>query len=88
MRSVVLYGRADCEYSAAARELLREQGIAFKEIDVDLEPQKMAEMLRRAAGRHTTPQIFIDGRHIGGYDDLRRLADRGGLDDAAGTSAP
>jgi len=88
MQSVVLYGRADCEYSAAAKELLRERGVAFDEIDVASDPRKMTEMLRRAAGQHTTPQIFIDGRHIGGYDDLRQLADWGGLEAATGGAAP
>ena len=86
MQSVVLYGREDCEYSAAARDLLEQHGIGFDEIDVATDPKKMSEMLRRAGGRHTTPQIFIDGRHIGGCDELRRLADQGGLDNAA--SAP
>ena len=87
MQSVVLYGRDDCEYSAAARELLEQHGIRFDEIDVASDPKKMSEMLRRSGGRHTTPQIFIDGRHIGGCDELRRLAAQGGLDDAAGAPA-
>jgi glutaredoxin 3 len=86
MKSVVLYGREDCEFSAAAKELLREHGISFSEIDVGAEPGKLAEMIRRANGQRTTPQIFIDGRSIGGHDELRRLADQGGLD--AGKDAP
>lgn len=87
MHSVVLYGREDCEYSAAAKDLLQQHGIAFDEIDVATDPHKMSEMIRRAGGRHTTPQIFIDGRHIGGCDELRRLADQGGLDSATGATA-
>jgi glutaredoxin 3 len=88
MQSVVVYGRVDCEYSAAAKELLREQGISFNEIDVAADAQKMTEMIRRTGGRRTTPQIFIDGRHVGGYDDLRNLVDWGGLQNAFNASAP
>ena len=88
MQSVVLYGKKDCEYSVAAKELLRAHGVAFKEIEVDDDSTQREEMIRRAGGRHTTPQIFIEGRHVGGYEDLRRLADQGGLDAAAGAPTP
>ena len=84
MLSVIVYGREDCEYSEAAKELLRERDVAFKEIDVASSPANMAEMIRRSGGHQTTPQIFINGRHIGGADDLRRFADGGGLDHATG----
>ena len=80
MNGVVLYGRQDCEYSAAAKAVLHQHAISFKEIDVGAEPSKVAEMIRLANGRDTTPQVFIDGRHVGGYDELRQLADQGGLD--------
>jgi glutaredoxin 3 len=87
MQSVVVYGRKDCEYSVAAKELLRRHGVAFKEIEVDGDADRLSEMIRRAGGRHTTPQIFIEGRHVGGYDDLRSLADQGGLDGSADATA-
>ena len=80
MAVVLLYGRQDCAYSRAAKEMLRERRVEFREVEVDRDPDKMEEMIRRAGGRTTTPQIFVDGRHVGGADDLARMADRGQLD--------
>ena len=80
MASVILYGRDDCEYSNVAKQLLFDHGIYFDEIDIDHQYGKREEMIRRSGGRFTTPQIFIDGLHVGGADDLRRLADQGRLD--------
>ncbi|MEM9755040.1 MAG: glutaredoxin 3, partial [Pseudomonadota bacterium] len=69
-----------CGYCAAAKRLLSAKGASFHEIDVLGEPSKRQEMLSRANGRHTVPQIFIDGAHIGGYDDLAALDRDGKLD--------
>jgi glutaredoxin 3 len=68
-----------CPFCRRAAELLREKGQAFQEIDLDVEPERRAEMVERA-GRHTVPQIFIDGRHIGGCDELTALERAGELD--------
>jgi glutaredoxin 3 len=76
---VVMYATDWCGYCARARRLLESKGIAFTEIDVDAVAGARAEM-QRLSGRTSVPQIFIDGRHIGGYDDTKALDDAGGLD--------
>jgi glutaredoxin 3 len=77
---VVIYTTLLCPYCHRAKALLRKKGVAFTEIDVGMDPQKRAEMMKRADGRHTVPQIFIGDTHVGGCDDLHELDDRGGLD--------
>jgi glutaredoxin 3 len=62
-----------------AKRLLREQGIPYDEIDVEDDPDLRTQMVARAGGRRTVPQIFIDDTHVGGYTELQVLADRGGL---------
>ena len=59
--------------------LLQKKGVSYAEVDVVREPSRRAEMERRS-GRRTVPQIFIDGRHVGGCDDLHALDAKGGLD--------
>ena len=76
---VIMYATGWCPYCSAARSLLRERGAVVHEIDVDAEPARRAEMVERS-GRRTVPQIFIGGRHVGGYDDLAALHRSGGLD--------
>jgi glutaredoxin 3 len=80
MAQVEIYTSPSCGYCHAAKRLLRRKGVEFTEIDVLREPQRRPEMVERAGGRRTVPQIFIDGRHVGGCDDLHDLDDRGGLD--------
>lgn len=86
---IVIYVTAWCPYCSAARALLRSKAAPFTEIDVDREPGERREMVARS-GRQTVPQIFIDGRHIGGYDDLAALDRAGQLDPllAATPAAP
>lgn len=74
-----MYASPFCGYCAAAKRLLRGKGVAFTEIDVLAEPARRAEMIERS-GRRTVPQIFIGTRHIGGFDDLNALEQRGELD--------
>ncbi|HEY3732196.1 MAG TPA: glutaredoxin 3 [Steroidobacteraceae bacterium] len=69
-----------CPYCARARELLAGKGVAFREIDVDAQPEERETMIRRSGGRQTVPQIFIGQRHIGGSDDLYDLDAAGALD--------
>lgn len=69
-----------CSYCLAAKRLLAQKGVAFEETDVSGDMTLRREMVQRAAGRHTVPQIFINGRHIGGSDDLHALDRAGRLD--------
>lgn len=69
-----------CSYCLAAKRLLAQKGVAFEETDVSGDIALRREMMQRAAGRHTVPQIFINGRHVGGSDDLYALDRAGKLD--------
>lgn len=80
MRSVELYTTPICGYCAAAKRLLGAKGVSFTEIDVMRDPAKRAEMMERANGGHTVPQIFIDSNHVGGFDDINALERAGKLD--------
>ena len=85
---VVVYSTPFCGYCAAAKRLLTQKGAAFTEVDVMFDPKRRLEMIERSGGRQTVPQIFIDGRHIGGYDELSTLNQRGELDPLLGPAAP
>jgi glutaredoxin 3 len=76
---VLMYSKSWCPYCHQARELLRRKGVAFREIDIEAQPDKRAEMIARSQ-RTTVPQIFIGSAHVGGCDDLHELEDRGELD--------
>lgn len=80
MKHVEIYTTQTCPYCIAAKQLLRKKGVGYSEIDVGRDPGLRAAMTRRAGGGRTVPQIFIDGTHIGGCDDLYALDDAGGLD--------
>ena len=81
MSDGVVYSSSLCPFCYRATALLRQKGLAYREINVDMKPALRAEMREKAGGRNTVPQIFIGGRHIGGCDDLFALDGRGGLDD-------
>jgi glutaredoxin 3 len=74
-----MYATDWCPYCERARALLRAKGAAFEEIDIEVLPEKRAEMFARSA-RRSVPQIFIGERHIGGSDDLHALEAAGELD--------
>jgi len=80
MAQVEIYVKPGCPYCARAMHLLREKGVAFKEIVASENPAVRAEMQKRADGRNTFPQIFINGAGIGGCDDLFKLEESGKLD--------
>lgn len=80
MASVTIYTRSDCPYCHMAKDLLTKKSVTFDEIDVGRAPERRAEMLAKSGGRTTVPQIFIEGRHVGGCDDLYALERAGGLD--------
>ena len=77
---IVIYTSEFCGYCARAKQLLRKKSAEFQEIDVTFDPGNRSQMRARAGGRTSVPQIFIDGRHIGGCDDLHALDARGELD--------
>ena len=77
---ITIYTKPFCPYCFRAKDLLTRKGAAFTEIDITRDPQSRQEMLARAAGRTTVPQIFIGGVHVGGCDDLYALDARNGLD--------
>ena len=80
MPNIEIYTSPLCGYCHAAKRLLSRKGVEFTEIDVFVNADKKAEMIQRANGGRTVPQIFIDGQHIGGCDDLYELDDMGKLD--------
>lgn len=80
MAKVEMYCTGMCGYCVRAEMLLQKKGVEIEKIFVDRDPDRFREMLQRAYGRRTVPQIFIDDRHIGGFDDLYELDIDGGLD--------
>ena len=80
MAKVEIYTKAFCPYCSRAMRLLADKGVEPDEVDITLGGPRRAEMIQRANGRTTVPQVFIDGRHIGGSDDLAALDRAGGLD--------
>lgn len=79
MAQVEIYTKAFCPYCARAKALLDDKGADYEEFDITMDGAKRAEMLSRAPGRTTVPQIFIGGRHVGGSDDLQVLDANGQL---------
>jgi glutaredoxin 3 len=84
MAEIEVYSGFMCGYCFAAKRLLKRKGVEFTEINVSVRPGRRMEMMERAGGRHSVPQIFIDGRHIGGCDDLMALDAAGKLDPLLG----
>jgi glutaredoxin 3 len=77
---VEVYTTQFCPFCVRAKSLLKQKGVAFEEIDVGDDPALRNAMIERAGGRRTVPEIFINSRIIGGYDDLKALDDAGELD--------
>jgi glutaredoxin 3 len=80
MAKVEVYTKMFCPYCTRAMRLLGEKGVDIEEYDISMGGPKRAEMLGRANGRTTVPQIFINGTHVGGSDDLAALERAGKLD--------
>ena len=80
MRAITIYTKSWCPYCSAAKDLLVSKDAAFEEIDIEAKSGARAEMVQRAGGRSTVPQIFIGERHVGGCDDLYALERGGQLD--------
>jgi glutaredoxin 3 len=80
MPRVEIYSTMFCPYCSRAKSLLERKGVKYENIDIIEDSSKRAEMVQRAHGRTSVPQIFIDGIHIGGSDDLAALDQAGKLD--------
>ena len=79
MSKIVIYSKGWCPYCQMAKRLLDAKEQEWEEIDVEIDPERLREMIERS-GRRTVPQIWIDERHVGGYDDLAILEAAGELD--------
>jgi glutaredoxin 3 len=86
MATIEVYTKFLCPYCSRAKALLERKGADYREIDVTMDRAGFDAMVERAHGRRTVPQVFIDGRHIGGSDDLAALDARGGLDPLLGSA--
>jgi glutaredoxin 3 len=80
MARIEIYTTMFCGYCARAKHLLKSKGAAYEEIEVDMDADARDRMVERAGGRRTVPQIFIDGVHVGGCDELHALDRAGKLD--------
>jgi glutaredoxin 3 len=87
MSRVEIYSTLFCPYCARAKSLLERKGASYVNIDIIEDTSKRDEMLARSGGRTSVPQIFIDGEHIGGFDDLYALDRAGKLDAKLGLAA-
>ena len=88
MAEIEIYTSPFCPYCWRAKRLLSDKGLVFTEVDVLLHPGRRAEMIEKAEGRTSVPQIFIDGRGIGGSDELNALESSGELDVLIADSSP
>ncbi|MEM0514136.1 MULTISPECIES: glutaredoxin 3 [Pseudoalteromonas] len=79
MSDVVLYSKDYCPFCQRAKALLDKKGVTYTEYDIGLQPELRDEMIKRANGGYTVPQIFIGDQHIGGCDDMMALEARGEL---------
>ncbi|PZQ24700.1 MAG: glutaredoxin 3 [Sphingopyxis macrogoltabida] len=84
MADIEIYTKFFCPYCTRAKALLDGKGVSYREIDVTTDRAGFDAMAQKSGGRLTVPQVFIDGRHIGGSDDLAALDARGGLDPLLG----
>lgn len=80
MPQVIIYTKAYCPYCVRAKSLLDDKGVNYQEFKIDEQPELRPEMIEKANGRTTVPQIFIGDKHVGGCDDLLALEAAGNLD--------
>jgi len=79
MTEIIIYSKANCPYCENAKAYFNDKNLEYTEIRVDLDPEKLDEMLSLSNGFRTMPQIFINKTHVGGYDDLMELHASGEL---------
>jgi len=77
-KEVVIYVTEYCPFCHAAKDLLKSKGVSFKEVDVTNDPEEREQLIQKSGGHLTVPQIFVDGKNIGGYDELVTLYNSGG----------
>ena len=77
---IIVYSTPFCGYCGAAKRLLAGKGFEVTEIDVMFDPEQRAKMMEKSGGQRTVPQIFIDGQHIGGFEELSAIEANGELD--------
>ena len=87
MPEVTVYSGSNCQYCERAKALLKKKNVEFQEFNVQQDATKLDEMLARSGGRKSVPQIFIDGEHVGGCDDLYALNTAGKLDALLGLAS-
>ena len=80
MKNVTVYMGPMCAFCDAAKRLLNKKNSPYKEINIALDESKLNEMLKKSNGKKTIPQIFIEQYHVGGYEELRALENKGELD--------
>ena len=81
MKSIIMYTGPMCNFCDAAKRLFARNNISFKEIDISTKDGLRDEMIQKANGKRTIPQIFFDDQHIGGYDEVRALEKENKLQD-------
>ena len=81
MKNITIYTGPMCNYCDAAKRLLTRNNATYKEIDISIVEGAMDEMIKKANGKRTIPQIFFDDQHIGGYDEARALEKENKLQD-------
>ncbi len=84
MKNIEIYTGPLCAFCDRAIALLNKKGVSFKKIDLASDPNKMEDMIKKTNGMRTVPQIFIDGQHIGGSDELQDLENDGKLNSLLG----
>ncbi|MBE0413105.1 glutaredoxin 3 [Yoonia sp.] len=80
MSMIEIYTKPTCGFCHMAKRLLTAKGVSFTEVNISAQPERRGEMIQRAGGRSTVPQIFINGKHVGGCDQLLGLDRQGKLD--------
>ena len=84
MKKITLYSTRTCGFCRAAKSLLDDKGVSYKEIDISSDPELRGQMMTKANGNRTVPQIFINDAHLGGFSDLSSLQQSGTLDKLLG----
>jgi glutaredoxin 3 len=80
MAKIEIYSKNSCPYCTMAKRLLESKGQEYEEINLNQQPERTDEMIERTGGKMSVPEIFIDGKLVGGYDDLAALESAGELD--------